>query len=464
MGTDHGVVHCGVRLGCGLLAWFKALGASVRLVGIGRLILDAVWALAGIAVVAGALVSGTWFLRASRAVYHPWYAQPGRMFLMMLALGILAGWAAIRPGALLPKRAHGERHPILVWTLTLPLWVVLAGVTAAFAPGAGYLWTLPLLVAGLGLLAVPVTNVPAIRAISVVVLAVAGTLWLRDTLGLLRFMVALLGRMPFVTPVWVYSALMLACGAMVVPPFIAAVAAMTPLVRPSLVTVALLVGVVVTAGFAYAAPAYTFNQPQRRYLRVLTEPGAATSTFEVGSQEPGLDLEAAAPGGWFRATDAPKTTVPFGVFGPPYVFRTTAPSPGPVPATLGGFTLKPIAAGTEVTMTIVPQSPGLTAAFVLPEGVVPSRTNLPGVVVRGRWRAAYVAVPADGVTWRASFKSGLESRLTATQAVILSSRVPGGGGWQSLPAWLPQEHAVWDVSVAWILSPAAAIAPAVPQQ
>ena len=95
--------------------------------------------------------------------------------------------------------------------------MVLAGVTAALAPGAGYLWTLPLLVAGLGLLAVPATNATAIRAISVVVLAVAGTLWLRDTVELLRFMVALLGRMPFITPVWVYAALMLACGAMVGP-------------------------------------------------------------------------------------------------------------------------------------------------------------------------------------------------------------------------------------------------------
>lgn len=451
-------------LGCGLLAWFKALGASVRLIGIGRLVLDAVWALVGAAAVTGALVGGTWLLRAARTVYHPWYAYPGRMFLMLLALGVLAGWAAIRFGALLPKRAHGPRHPILVWTLTLPLWVVLAGVTAASAPGAGYLWTLPLLVAGIGLLAVPVTNEPAVRAISVVVLAVAGTLWLRDTLELLRFMVALLGRMPFVTPVWAYSALMVACGAMVVPPFIAAVAATKPLVRPSLVSAALLVAVVVTTGFAYAAPAYTFNQPQRRYLRVLTEPDAATSTFEVGSQEPGLDLDAAAPGGWYRATDIPATTVPFGRFGPPYVFRTTAPSPGPAPAAVSGFTLKPIAAGTEVTMTITPRAPGLTAAFVLPEGVVPARTNFPGAIVRGRWRAAYIGVPADGVTWRASFKAGLESRLPATQAVISSSRFPGGGGWQSLPPWLPQEHVVWDVSLAWIVSPAAVIAPPPPSR
>jgi hypothetical protein len=395
-------------------------------------------------------------------VYHPWYAHPDRMFVMLLALGILAGWAAVRLGALLPARAHGPRHPILAWSLALPLWIVLAGVSASFAPGAGYLWTLPLLIAGIGLLAVPATNIPAIRAISVVVLAVAGTLWLRDTVELLRFMVALLGRMPFVTPVWVYGALMLACGAMVVPPFVAAVAATKPLLRPSLVSAALLVAVAIAGGLAYAAPAYTFDQPQRRYFRVMTEPGAATSTFEVGSQEPGLDLDTSAPGGWYRATDAPKGTVPFGEFGPPYVFRTTAPSPAPAPGAVTGFTIKPIAAGVEVSMTITPQAPGLTAAFVLPEGLRPSRSSLPGAVVRGRWRAVFIAVPADGVTWRASFKTGVESRLPATQAVIWSTRFPGGNGWQSLPAWLPQEHAVWDVNVAWVLSPPAVIAPAAP--
>ena len=451
-----------LSLGAGLLAWFKALGASIRIVGLGRWILDAVWAAAGAAAIGGALVGGTWLLRASRTVYHPWYARPERMFLMLLALGILAGWLAVRIGALLPARAHAPRHPILVWSLTLPLWVVLAGVTAAFAPGAGYLWTVPLLVAGIGLLAVPATSIPSIRAISVVVLAVAGTLWLRDTVELLRFLVALLGRMPLVTPVWVYAALMLAAGAMVVPPFVAAMAATTPLVRPSLVSAALLVAVVVAAGFAYAAPAYTFDQPQRRQLRVMTEPSAATSTYEVGSLEPGLDLDADAPSGWYRATDVPQVSVPFGRFPQPYVFRTTAPAPGPAPATVTSFTLKQVAGGTEATMTITPQAAGLTAAFVLPEGLVPSRSSLPGTIVRGRWRAAYIGVPASGVTWRASFKTGAESRLAATQAVIWSSRFPGGSGWQSLPAWLPQQHAVWDVNLAWILAPPAVIAPVAP--
>ena len=451
-----------LSLAAGLLAWFKTLGTSVRLVGLGRWLLDAGWALVGVAAITGAMIGGTWLLRAARTVYHPWYARPDRMFLLLLALGVLAGWLVVRIGALLPARAHGPRHPVLIWSVTLPLWVALAGVTASVAPGAAYLWTLPLLVAGLGLLAVPSGNAAGVRAISVLVLAVAGTLWLRDTMELLRFMVAVLGRMPFVTPVWVFSALMLACGAMVAPPFVAALSAPAPLLRPSFVTTALLVAVVVTAGFAYAAPAYTYQQPQRRYMRVLTEPDASTSTYEVGSQEPGLDLEAGAPAGWYRASDLPATTVPFGPFGPPYVFRATAAAPGPPPAAVTGFTITPLAAGAEVTMTIMPRGPGLTAAFVLPDGVLPARSNFPGVVVRGRWRAIYVAVPSEGVTWRASFRRGVESKLPAAQAVISSPRFPGGSGWQSLPAWLPQEHVVWDVNLAWILKPPVVIAPVAP--
>jgi hypothetical protein len=102
-------------------------------------------------------------------------------------------------------------------------------------------------------------------------------------------------------------------------------------------------------------------------------------------------------------------------------------------------------------MTIVPKAPGLSAAFVLPEGVTPSRSNFAGVVSARRWRATYVGVPMDGVTWQASFKAGLEDKLPSTVAIIASSRFPGGGGWQSLPQWLPQEHAVWHLDLVWAL-------------
>ena len=54
---------------------------------------------------------------------------------------------------------------------------------------------------------------------SIVVLAVAATLWLRDTVELFRFLVAVFGRLPIVTPVFVYAALLAAAGVMIVPPF-----------------------------------------------------------------------------------------------------------------------------------------------------------------------------------------------------------------------------------------------------
>jgi hypothetical protein len=285
----------------------------------------------------------------------------------------------------------------------------------------------------------------------VITLGVAGTLWLLDTVDLLRFLVALFGRLPMITPVWIYPAVILACAAMVAPPFIAAIAATRPLPRPALVTAVWLVFVAVTIGFAYWSPAYTYAQPQRRLARVLIEPAASTAIYEVASHEPGLDLDPSAPQGWYRTVDAPPVSIPFAPYRLPYVFRTTAPSPGSAPASVGEFTVKPLAAGSELTVSVVPTQPGLTAVFTLPEGIVPARSNLPGLVVRGRWRAVYIAVPADGVTWRASFKAGVEEKLANTKAAILSSRFPGGTGWQSLPPWLPQENTVWDLDVAWIL-------------
>jgi hypothetical protein len=354
---------------------------------------------------------------------------------------------------LIPTRFRGPRHPILVWSVTLPVWLALCLGSAAIAPSAGFLWSLPLLVAGLSLLAIPVANVPLVRAVSVVVLAVAATIWLRDTVELMRFVVAIIGRLPIVTPVYVYAALMLACGVMLAPPFIAMTAATRPLLRPSLVTAALLVLVVVAAGLAYAAPAYTYAQPLRRHARVLVDAGSPLAMYEVASVEPGLDLDAGAPAGWHRVSDTPAGSVPWGRFGYPFVFRTTAPAPSTAPAAVSGFSVTPVAAGSELAMTIVPQAAGLSAVFVLPRGLQPARSNLPGVVVNQQWQATFVAIPPEGITWRASFPKGKETMLGDTRAIVLSRRYPGGSGWQSLPSWLPQEHAVWSLRVAWALSP-----------
>ncbi|MGH9411682.1 MAG: M20/M25/M40 family metallo-hydrolase [Vicinamibacterales bacterium] len=435
----------------GLLAWFKVLGASVRLVGLGHWILDAVWSLIGAAAVVAVMVGGTWALRESRSVYHPWYAYPDRLFLLLLALAVVLGWSVARIGAWLPARAHGARHPMLVWSVTLPLWIAAAAILAAKAPTAGYLWTLPLLVAGAGLLIARIADTMVVRIVSLVVLAVAGTLWLRETWELLDFAVAVLGRLPFITPVWVYAALMAACGLMVVPPFLATVASTRPFVRPSFVTALLLIAVVVAGGLAYAAPAYTYARPQHRDARVIVAAGSAVATYEVASQEPGLDLDPSAPRGWYRATDVPAAGALFGKFQLPYVFRTTAATPGPPPASVSAFAVTTTANGAQATMTITPREPGITAAIVLPDDVRPLRSTIPGIVVGRAWRAAYVNVPMQGFTWEASFDRASESRLASVQAIVLSSRFPGGVGWQSLPSWLPQDHEVWHLDMLWML-------------
>lgn len=445
----------------GVLAWVKVMKAALRMGGGWRWALTALWTLLAVAVVIGGMVGMTWALRAAREVYHPWYARPDRLFVLLLATGATLGWSVSRIGQWLPPRAHGLRHPAVTWSLALPVWIAVTAAALWVAPAASYLWTWPLLTASLLLLVTPASSAVGIRIISVGVLAVAATLWLRETLELLRFLVALLGRFPLVTPVYVYAAVIAVAGLMVVPPFVAAVAASRPLLRPSLVTALLLLATVISGGMAYMAPAYTTEQPLRRYVRALQEPGAATATWEVASTEPGLDLEPGAPDGWTVPEGAPAGSIPWGRFAQPFVFRTAGPALGSPPVDIAGFTLTPLEAGTELTLTAVPRHPGLTIAFILPPGVTPARTSLPGIQRLGRWTATFAAVPADGIAWRASFYGLTPDQLRDVRLSVVDAGFPGGEGWQRLPAWLPQERTVWTGVSAWVL-PATTIAPLEP--
>jgi hypothetical protein len=46
------------------------------------------------------------------------------------------------------------------------------------------------------------------------------------------------------------------------------------------------------------------------------------------------------------------------------------------------------------------------------------------------------------------------------RVLAISARYPGGQGWQSLPAWLPQDTTVWRMEVEWILAAPLAQVPA----
>jgi hypothetical protein len=415
--------------------------------------LTTIWSMAGAAAVAASMAGATWALRLAHAVYHPWYARPGRMFLLMLAVGTTIGWGAARLGRWLPPRAHAHRDPALIWSVTLPFWITLASLALWLAAGAAYLWLMPLAAAGLLLSILPVSSNIALRIASIVVLAIAATLWVPNTIDILYFIVAVFGRLPVVTPVFVYAAVIGGAGLMIAPPLIAALSSPRPLLRPTLPTTIGLLAIAFTAGFAYAAPAYTFDQPLRRYVRAV-QAGDGAATWEVASVEPGLDLAEGAPSGWAPYAGVPLTVadVPMGMLRHPFVFRTTGQSLGPAPVAISAFTLEPVAAGTEVAVTIVPRMPGLAVSFVLPSGVQPARSSLPGVLRQGRWTATYVAVPPDGIAFRASFGSSAVARLREIRVVATA---PGLNhpAWTA-PSWLPQERVVWTAEANWVLSPA----------
>lgn len=331
----------------GFLAWVRTARAAIVLGGAGRWLLTFVWTGLGAAIVVAAMIGGTWALRASREVYHPWYSTPDRLMALLAAIGVTVGWGIARLGRWLPARAHGVRHPIVTWSIALPAWIALALATLWFAPSAAYLWTLPLLTAGALLLVTPVTSGAAIRAVSIVVLAVTATLWLRETVELFRFVVAIFGRLPMVTPVFVYAALLATAGVMIVPPLVAAAGATRPILGPSVLTPACLLAIVVAAGLAYAAPAYTHEQPLRRSVRALQDADAPTATWEVASTEPGLDLGEGAPASWMPRSDWPAASVPWGRLSQPFVFRTAGPSLGPAPVDIAGFTARAVEGGRK---------------------------------------------------------------------------------------------------------------------
>ena len=441
------------------LGWARLMRAAVRASGIWRWSLTAMWTGVAAAAVPAAMVGATWLLRASREVYHPWYAHPDRLVALLVAVGAAAGWAVARGGRLLPSRAHARRGAALTWTLTLPLWTVLAAATLWTAPAAAYLWTLPTLAAGVIFTVLPPHRDGALRGGSLFVLAVAASLWLREGHELMRFVVPVMGRFPVITPVFIYPALLAATGLMVVPPLVAALAPAAPLSRPPLLTALLLFAIAVTAGLAYAAPAYTAERPLRRYVRAIQDGPGSAAIWEVGSVEPGLDLADDAPTGFALSEDEATVSVPWGRLNHPFVFRAIDRQPlGEPPAAVSSFTVNPLPGGTEIAITVTPTLEGSLVTFVLPAGVVPTRSNLPGRLRDGRWVAAYAAPPPEGVTLRASFSRYPPNAAEGIRVVVRmpwrmaeGSEPPPTGRQVRLPGWIPQERAVWTGGATWVL-------------
>ena len=106
----------------GVVAWVRVTAAAVRIAGLLRWLLTLVWSAAGAVAAFAAMTAATWALRSgARRCITPWYAHPDRLFVLLLAVGVLAAWTVSRAGRWLPARAHGLRHPLVAWSVALPV-------------------------------------------------------------------------------------------------------------------------------------------------------------------------------------------------------------------------------------------------------------------------------------------------------------------------------------------------------
>jgi hypothetical protein len=447
------------------VAWLRILLRVGRTAGVSGVVVAFAWALMAVVLLGATLVGATWLLRSVREVYHPWYAHPGRLWLLMVTSAVLAARLLVAVAGVLPPGLRPFRHPAVVWTVTLPPWIAGAAAMQVLAPAAAYLWVVPLAAAVCLTLPAPSLDGRAAQLASLLVGIVSWTLWLPDVHEALRFAVPLLGRLPLVTPSYVFPAAFLLAGAMVVPPALAMLAAAPgPAAdtgwrgRPARPLVTPVLGLACALAFAaaYLADAYTPERPLRRSLQYVADHASERAGWEIGSNEPGLGITAVAdtPAGWTHERDAVLGDVPVPMV--PHPFRMWAPAALEAPPFAVAARVSMAGDGVTIELEATPAEPGRTVLFILPPDVTPASATLPGIVRGGRWIAAYAAAPATPLVLRALLPDEAADRLAEVRVGLVAPGVPGvpgGDGARGLPAWAGEAAAVWSARSLHLVAP-----------
>jgi len=443
-GSREGVVLAILALVAGVVAWVRLLVAVRRRFGLARWALTALWALVGFAAVVGAMVGASALLRAAREVHQPWYAHPDRFFALLASSGCATAWLLVQAGRLLPGRLGARCDPLVAWSLALPLWIVLAAAAGWFAPGAAPLALIPLLAAGILLGVVPLGRSLVVRAASFSVLVVTAALWLETTLDLLHFAVPVFGRLPIVTPLFVFPALVAAAGIWLVPPAVATFSGVGTSWRSGAFAAVSLLGItVVIFLWSLVAPAYTFERPELRSIAYVNDLPGKRAFWVVGGNEPpdGLVRSALAEPPWYPVEGRLPASYPIEFQGPFLLAREAAETVAP-PAVVRGI-VRSTDGGIDVEVTVVPRRPLVAVVFGMPAGVTPVQASLAGVVRQGRWRAAFLAPPPEGVSLRVRLRNADLPAARTLRVLVVAAGLPGGSGWQELPGWLPAERTAW---------------------
>jgi hypothetical protein len=449
-----------LAIGLGLVAWVRivrhlAAGDAIRFVA------TALWGILALACAAGAMVGVSWLLVASSAVHHPWYAMPMRACALIVVSGVLGPWLLTRLALLAPERVRYLREPASIWALTLPMWGVITAAFEVTAPLASPLWAVSLALAGAALAVVPPGRTTWMRAASVLVLVVTALLFLSDGLMLFEFLVAVLGRLPIVTPLWVLPGYIAFVGTMIAPPAAAALIGLVEGRRGhGSMGGGLLAAFAITLALAYMAPAYTADRPARRSVVYVHDMLTGQAWWEVGGNEPGLDLaDGADQAARWRQVErgAPiPASVTVGRASGAFRFRRAGeatPAPARVVARIVPAADSPGQIDYEVAVT--PLRAGLGATLHLPTAIVPVRASPVGAQCRASWCATYLAIPPEGMTFKVRVPAAATPSLASAAVTIGSATLPGSDGRRPLP-WLPQERTDWTSYAQWVVRPAAA--------
>jgi hypothetical protein len=452
-----------VALLIGVFAWIRtirhlATGDAIRFVA------TALWGILAVAAAGGAMAGAMWLLTVSSAVHHPWYASPMRTWALIVVSGALGPWLLTRLAFVVPERVRYAREPATAWAVALPLWIAVTAILEYSAPLASPMWSLALIIAGLLLGGIPPQRTPWLRAASVLILIVTAALFLADGLLLFEFLVAVLGRLPIVTPIWVLPAFVGLIGLMIAPPVAAALIGFVEGRRGhGSMGAALLAGFALTLTLAWVASPYTADRPARRAAIYVDDTVTGQVWWEVAGNEPGLDLANAAEQAarWQpvdRAAAVPASVPLRGAVG---AFRFRRPGdPTPPPARVVGRIVPAADSPGQVDyeVAVTPQRDGLAATLTLPLGVVPVRATPAGIQRRdsNRWQATFLAMPPEGITFRARVPAAAVPALASSAVVIGTAVLPGADPRRLLP-WLPQERTDWTTYAQWVVAPAPAV-------
>lgn len=168
-----------------------------------------------------------------------------------------------------------------------------------------------------------------------------------------------------------------------------------------------------------------------------------SSVLGVAGNEPAIDLGSAAP------LLTPAASVPEAIarFTGGARFVSLGVTSEAAPAGLLTCVESPTASGeVGLAVTVVPIVEALQVRLELPEGLVPLRSNWHGQVRGSRWSAAYVAVPAEGITFHLVLPADRAGRACDGQMLLRRLRPvdPASG---RVPHWLDRPGIAWDFGV-----------------